>query len=332
MAATASRFTDIQAPSSLNLGANAAKDVSVAKKQIEVGHQTRAFSDEEIREAFVTFDLDHNSFVGAAEIKHLLGLIGETATDDEIDEMIRMCDADGDGQVTYDEFYKLMVNPQKERPLPAQPTIPVKKAPPKLTDIRGGGMGGELPQSRVAEVLRDVITQLAGGGRMKPSHIKKIYKSFQAVDKDNSGFVDYHEFLEVLKQKDSLIMKEVFKCFDLDFNGTVELKEFITVLSGFTTATKTDKLKFAFMMFDERGDGKLDKTQLSRIIRANFMTATISVTEADQKCADVYSHLRLIPTDHITYEQFMQVASEKLHLLYPLSGAATRTSLATSTV
>ena len=88
---------------------------------------------------------------------------------------------------------------------------------------------------------------------MKPSHIKKIYKSFHAVDKEGSGFVDYPEFLEVLKQKPSEIMEDVFRCFDLDGNGTVELKEFVTVLSAFTTATKTDKLKFAFMMFDAEG-------------------------------------------------------------------------------
>jgi Ca2+-binding EF-hand superfamily protein len=64
------------------------------------------------------------------------------------------------------------------------------------------------------------------------------------------------EFLEVLKQKDSLVMKEVFKCFDLDMNGTVELKEFVTVLSSYTTASKSDKLKFSFMMFDEDGSGR----------------------------------------------------------------------------
>ena len=44
---------------------------------------------------------------------------------------------------------------------------------------------------------------------MKPSHIKKIYKSFQSVDKEGKGCVDYHEFLDVLKQKDTPIMKEV---------------------------------------------------------------------------------------------------------------------------
>lgn len=76
-------------------------------------------------QAFSTFDLDNNNFVGAAEIKHILGLVGERATDDEVDEMIRMCDADGDGQVTYDEFYKLMVDPHQARPLPDKPkTLP----------------------------------------------------------------------------------------------------------------------------------------------------------------------------------------------------------------
>lgn len=66
------------------------------------------FSDREIREAFQSFDLDRNNFVGAAEIRHVLVNIGENATDEEVDEMIRMCDKDGDGQVSFDEFYRMV--------------------------------------------------------------------------------------------------------------------------------------------------------------------------------------------------------------------------------
>ena len=62
----------------------------------------------------------------------MLGLVGEAATDDEIDEMIRMCDSDGDGQVTYDEFYKLMVGPQQERKVPPKPKLPIQTAPVRL--------------------------------------------------------------------------------------------------------------------------------------------------------------------------------------------------------
>jgi hypothetical protein len=53
------------------------------------------FTDHEIKEAFEAFDLDHNHFVGAAELRHVLINIGEQVTDDEVDEMIRMCDKDG---------------------------------------------------------------------------------------------------------------------------------------------------------------------------------------------------------------------------------------------
>jgi Ca2+-binding EF-hand superfamily protein len=42
---------------------------------------------------------DHNNFVGAAEIRHILVCMGEMITDEEIDMMISMVDLDGDGQV-----------------------------------------------------------------------------------------------------------------------------------------------------------------------------------------------------------------------------------------
>jgi Ca2+-binding EF-hand superfamily protein len=42
------------------------------------------FTDEEIWEAFVSFDLDKNNFVGAAEIRHVLINIGEVVTDEEV--------------------------------------------------------------------------------------------------------------------------------------------------------------------------------------------------------------------------------------------------------
>merc|ERR1719258_997954 len=74
-------------------------------------YMPRQYSDDQIKEAFDTFDLDQNKFIGVAEIKHILAIIGEAASDAEMDEMIRMCDTDGDGQVTYDEFYKLFYNP-----------------------------------------------------------------------------------------------------------------------------------------------------------------------------------------------------------------------------
>lgn len=82
------------------------------------------FTDAEIKEAFYTFDLNGNGYVGAAEIRFVMDALGEAVTDEEIDEMIRMVDIDGDGEVNFREFYK-MASGQSLAPLGA--AIPVPK-------------------------------------------------------------------------------------------------------------------------------------------------------------------------------------------------------------
>ena len=59
-------------------------------------------SEEEIKEAFRVFDKDGNGFISAAELRHVMTNLGEKLTDEEVDEMIREADVDGDGQVNYE--------------------------------------------------------------------------------------------------------------------------------------------------------------------------------------------------------------------------------------
>ena len=68
---------------------------------------SQPFTDAEIKEAFYTFDMNGNGYVGAAEIRFVMDALGEQVTDEEIDEMIRMLDVDGDGEVNFREFYKM---------------------------------------------------------------------------------------------------------------------------------------------------------------------------------------------------------------------------------
>ncbi|KAJ3033192.1 hypothetical protein HDV00_006662 [Rhizophlyctis rosea] len=65
-------------------------------------------SEEEIKEAFKVFDKDGNGFISAAELRHVMTNLGEKLTDEEVDEMIREADVDGDGQINYEEFVKMM--------------------------------------------------------------------------------------------------------------------------------------------------------------------------------------------------------------------------------
>ena len=68
-------------------------------------------SEEEILEAFKVFDKDGNGFISAAELRHVMTNLGEKLTDEEVDEMIREADIDGDGQINYEEFVKVTSPP-----------------------------------------------------------------------------------------------------------------------------------------------------------------------------------------------------------------------------
>ena len=56
----------------------------------------------EIKEAFRLFDQDGNGFISATELRTVMTNLGEKITDEEVDEMIREADIDGDGQVDFE--------------------------------------------------------------------------------------------------------------------------------------------------------------------------------------------------------------------------------------
>ncbi|KAB1212169.1 putative 3,4-dihydroxy-2-butanone kinase [Morella rubra] len=66
-------------------------------------------SEEELKEAFKVFDKDEKGYISAAEIRRVMTNLGEKLTDEEVEEMIRVADVDGDGQVNYEDFVRMML-------------------------------------------------------------------------------------------------------------------------------------------------------------------------------------------------------------------------------
>jgi centrin-1 len=65
-------------------------------------------SREEILKAFRLFDDDETGFITFKNLKRVAKELGETLTDEEIQEMIDEADRDGDGQVNEEEFFRIM--------------------------------------------------------------------------------------------------------------------------------------------------------------------------------------------------------------------------------
>jgi calmodulin len=66
-------------------------------------------TEDELIEAFRLFDKEGKGYIGIDEIKHLLLMLGESMSNEEIEEIITQADLDGDGKVSYQDFAKLML-------------------------------------------------------------------------------------------------------------------------------------------------------------------------------------------------------------------------------
>jgi Ca2+-binding EF-hand superfamily protein len=62
-------------------------------------------NEEEIKEAFLIFDKDQDGYLTPRELRQVMLNLGEKMTDEEIIEMIKEADLDGDGKLNYDGEY-----------------------------------------------------------------------------------------------------------------------------------------------------------------------------------------------------------------------------------
>ena len=66
-------------------------------------------AEEELIDSFKVFDRDSNGLITSAELRYVMTSQGEKLNDDEVDEMIREADVDGDGHIVYERFFRMMM-------------------------------------------------------------------------------------------------------------------------------------------------------------------------------------------------------------------------------
>eukprot|EP01120_Amphizonella_sp_Union-15-10_P007553 TRINITY_DN2558_c0_g1_i1.p1 TRINITY_DN2558_c0_g1~~TRINITY_DN2558_c0_g1_i1.p1 ORF type:complete len:157 (-),score=40.84 TRINITY_DN2558_c0_g1_i1:104-574(-) len=62
----------------------------------------------DIKAAFKIFDTDHNQFLNTKELQAAMEKLGEKVTPEQVQEMMKEADYDGDGQLSCEEFVRVM--------------------------------------------------------------------------------------------------------------------------------------------------------------------------------------------------------------------------------
>jgi len=133
---------------------------------------------DEMQEAFNFFDRDQSGTISAKEIANVMRSLGQNPTESEISDIVHEMDADGNGEIDFDEFVTMMSTRMKSTD---EMTDELHTAF-NLFDLDGNG--------RISvDELRTVMANL--GEKLSNEEAQAI---FDLWDLNKDGVIDYMEF------------------------------------------------------------------------------------------------------------------------------------------
>ncbi len=98
--------------------------------------------------------------------------------------------------------------------------------------------------------------------------LARLKRSFREIDYDDSGDIDYSEFLDKMGEVRTAFSDKVFALIDENGDGELDFNEFIAVCGTLCIWSKEEVLRFCFDAFDLDGGGTLDEEEFMELAKA----------------------------------------------------------------
>nr|AVA17384.1 putative Per a 6 allergen variant [Periplaneta americana] len=137
-----------------------------------------------LKKAFDAFDREKNGFISTDMVGTILEMLGHPLDDDMLEEIISEVDADGSGELEFQEFVTLAARFLVEED--AEAMQQELKEAFRLYDKEGNGY---ITTTVLREILKELDDKLTN---------EDLDAMIEEIDSDGSGTVDFDEFMEVM--------------------------------------------------------------------------------------------------------------------------------------
>jgi serine/threonine-protein phosphatase 2B regulatory subunit len=221
----------------------------------------------------------------------------------KIDEMIKMVDKDGDGQVGRIEFFRLVTGGNNP--------------PPGFMNLNKTQSGNGQKELQARKDKRKMLDDFAREQHFKPETIKYAHRRFEATDRHSTGKINYTQFCDILKVEPSPQCRSLFGLYDYDENGMMNGKEMLVALANSVGAKKEDKMRFVFQIYgDSDGDtGSISKADLIQVLKANHGARV--EREVMKKADTIMDRVDKNGTGLLSFDDFVTVSKQFPNILFP---------------
>jgi Ca2+-binding EF-hand superfamily protein len=102
---------------------------------------------------------------------------------------------------------------------------------------------------------------------MTKAEVYQLYKKFIKVDLDRGGTIDVVELLTVIDVERTPFTERVFAVFDEDNSGKIDFNEFVLSLWNYCTLSRVTLGMFAFDLYDRDSSGVLEPDDINKMCR-----------------------------------------------------------------
>lgn len=117
--------------------------------------------------------------------------------------------------------------------------------------------------ANTSALLSEEIEEIARQSNLSQSEIKRLYKRFQKLDRNQSGTLEADELMMIPELAMNPLVPRIVSIFD-----SVNFRQFVNNISVFgPNGTAEAKADFAFRIYDVDGDGFVSEQDLQTVLK-----------------------------------------------------------------
>jgi calcium-dependent protein kinase len=128
-----------------------------------------------------------------------------------------------------------------------------------------------LKNFRADQKLKQATFAFIASQLLSKSERENLAKIFKAIDKNGDGKLSLEEILDGYdqffgKNMDKTDIEKMFKSVDIDNSGFIDYSEFVVAAMNEKNLLTNEKLQAAFRMFDKDGSGYISSEEIKEIL------------------------------------------------------------------